>query len=365
MEPFKNLFNEKSVNHIASSIKKAYQPFPSSAFVKKVLPQIKDEELKGRVRVISKILHDFLPEFPEAAKILAATIQSKRNPNGLSGFSAWPLTQYVEDFGLSHWKESMAALKSITTVMSAEFAIRPFLIQQKDETLDLLMQWASDPNVHVRRLCSEGSRPLLPWGQRLKEVQKKPELTIPILRKLKCDPELYVRKSVANHLNDIAKDHPKIVIKELQAWLKQDPQNKNIQWIVKHASRSLIKNGNKDALSLLGVKPASAEKIKLEITPSEVKMGGHIEIMFSAVAKREEKWLVDYIVHHQKSNGSLSPKVFKWTIKNVEKGQISLIKKHGFKKITTRKYYPGEHHIEIQLNGSPVIKKKFHLKKSV
>ncbi len=361
MEPFKNLFNADSIRATASEIKSKHPAFQNEDFLACVLPQIESQEMKTRVKTISKALGEFLPEFPHAVKILTSATKSEKNPTGLSGFQVWPFTQFVEDFGGDYWKISLESLKQLTTVMSAEFAIRPFIIAQQDKTLKLLLEWTKSTNVHVRRLCSEGSRPLLPWGQRLKEIQKNPELTLPILRALKNDPELYVRKSVANHLNDITKDHPRLIVEELKKWNREQPKNKEIYWITRHALRTLIKAGDKNALALLGIKNANAKGPKLQINPAAIKMGASITISFQVTAVKKEKWLIDYIVHHKKANGTHSPKVFKWTERQVVKGPISLLKKHSFKKITTRKYHTGEHYIEIQLNGKPVIKKKFQL----
>lgn len=363
MSSFKDFYNPRSIRSMANSIQKAFPAFDTQAFLKVALPPLKNKEMKDRVRWISKSLQEFLPQdFQKSSKILVASLQSEKNPSGINGFLAWPLTQFIEDFGLENFQDSMNSLKEMTKVMSAEFAIRPFLIKYEKESISLLNEWAKDQNVHVRRLVSEGTRPRLPWGQRLFHFQKNPKICLGLLRQLRLDPEIYVRKSVANHLNDISKDHPEFLIHELSKWVKEYPNDPKIKWIVKHALRSLIKQGNADTLSLLGFKKAKIRAPRLEISPAKLKFGNSIKITFSALSEVAEKWLIDYVIYHKKANGELKPKVFKWTTKTLSKNEkISLSKNHAFRKISTRQYYAGKHLVEIQVNGARVSRKEFIL----
>jgi 3-methyladenine DNA glycosylase AlkC len=258
---------------------------------------------------------------------------------------------------------SLATLKELTKAMSAEFAIRPFLLKHRDLSLKTLAEWAADENVHVRRLASEGTRPRLPWGQRLPDFQRNPEACVGLLRQLKLDPEIYVRKSVANHLNDFSKDHPDWLVKELASWQKEFPKNAGVQWIIRHACRGLIKAGHPGALALIGIKAAKIMDPALKLKPAVLQMGRSLEIRFSARAERKESWLIDYAIHHRKSNGGMKPKVFKWTRRNMAAGEkLEIGKAHRFMPISTRKYYAGKHEVEIFVNGKSVARKAFILK---
>jgi 3-methyladenine DNA glycosylase AlkC len=281
-------------------------------------------------------------------------------PRGLSGFLAWPLAQYIEEFGLSYPEDSLGALKEITKEMSAEFAVRPFLLKFPTETLNVLKNWANDPNAHVRRLVSEGTRPRLPWGQRLPHFLADPSHCLPLLRMLRDDPEIYVRKSVANHLNDISKDHPDLLVKEMRAWLKG--ASKERRWVVRHACRSLIKAGHGPCLDLLGFSPAGISAARLNVSPQRLILGGQLALGFTAIPTRDESWLIDYAVHHRKANGRTSAKVFKWKVLKVQKGKaVEIQKKHAIRVISTRRYYDGKHAVEILVNGQPVAKAGFWL----
>lgn len=363
MEKLKEAFNAQSVEHLANLLVAAHPKFPSREFSRRVLSNLAELELKDRVRLIARAIAEFLPPEPRRAlPILEAVIKTENLPEGVAGFQAWPLTQVVEDIAIEEPELALATLQKLTTVMSAEFAIRPFLIQHQALSLRTLKKWARDPDVHVRRLVSEGTRPRLPWGQRIPAFQKNPEICLPFLKILRRDPELYVRKSVANHLNDFSKDHPDWLVKELAKWNAEYPMCPRISWIVRHACRSLIKAGHPAALRLQGFSPAKVANASLRLAATKVKMGEGITFTFSARAARSEAWLVDYAIHHRKSNGESKPKVFKWTKASLTKGdELVLEKRHRFVEISTRKYYPGIHHVEVFVNGKSVGKKPFVL----
>jgi len=363
LEKLKEAFNAESVNRLAELLAAAHPNFPARDFSRRILRTLPQLELKDRVRLIAKAIAEFLPPEPvRALPILEAVIKTENHPRGVAGFQAWPLTQVVEDIAITEPELALATLQKLTTVMSAEFAIRPFLIEHQRLTLSTLKKWARDPNVHVRRLVSEGTRPRLPWGQRIPVFQKDPSICLPLLKILRRDPEIYVRKSVANHLNDFSKDHPDWLVQELATWISEYPECPRISWIVRHACRSLIKAGHPAALQLQGFSPAKVENVRLKVSPAKVKMGGEITVNFSAKAARSEAWLVDYAVHHRKKNGETKPKVFKWTKATPKAGEkISLEKRHRFVEISTREYYAGIHEVEVFVNGQTVGKKPFLL----
>jgi 3-methyladenine DNA glycosylase AlkC len=269
----------------------------------------------------------------------------------------------VAKYGLEHYDLSMQALYQMTKRFTAEGAIRPFLQKYPEQTLEILSEWAEDENCHVRRLVSEGTRPRLPWAMQLKQFIEDPRPVLELLEKLKSDPELMVRRSVANNLNDIAKDNPDLVVKILRQWKKI--KDEGTQWLIRHAARTLVKKGNKDVLAILGYSPKvdiSISKIKLD--NSTVKMGEALNFSFEvkSTAKQAQNLVIDYVIHHVKANGKLTPKVFKLINKNLESGQaLKISKTHPFRFITTRKYYPGKHALEIQVNGSSYGKVSFEL----
>ena len=232
-----------------------------------------------------------------------------------------------------------------------------------DEMMKQLQEWITHENVHVRRLVSEGTRTRLPWAGRLPEFQKDPTPVIALLEQLKTDPELYVRRSVANNLNDIVKDHPDRVVDLLLEW--NNTEDEGTKWIVKHASRTLVKQGHPGALKLLGFDP----DVKVSVTelscPPSAKIGGETHFSFSVKnnEKKPANLMIDFVVHYMKSNGKQNPKVFKLAQKELAAGASEdFRKKLALVQRTTRKHYAGQHHIEVQINGQSHGKVAFELK---
>ena len=203
-------------------------------------------ELKQRVRHITRVLHNFLPErFSDAAKILTEISIELKKEERPQGFAHIFLPDYVECFGLDYPEEALSALGEITRLVSAEFAVRPFIVRYPQLSIRFLQSWSKSQDANVRRLASEGSRPRLPWAQTLAALRSDPTPVLPILENLKADPSLYVRKSVANHLNDIAKDHPALVLNIAKKWQGRHPAT---DWIIKHGCRTLLKGGNREVM---------------------------------------------------------------------------------------------------------------------
>lgn len=362
---FKHIYDKNLLELIAQKIKKVYPAFSEKEF-KSILKQMLTLEMKARVYLIRDKLHELLPQdFVKSSEILLKSTED----GTLTGFAIWPYTEFVQSYGLEHVKESLRVLKELTKLFTSEWAVRPFLKKDFKTTYNFLKTYTKDENAHVRRWVSEGTRPRLPWGQRLGEFIKKPDLSFELLDKLKFDSELYVRKSVANHLNDLTKDHPDKVVDILSQWNQQakKPEDiKNIQWITKHALRTLIKEGHGKALSLLGVNSKVAVNLKkLKLHKKEIKLGEHIDFSFELIstAPKEQSLIIDYIVHFMKANGKTAPKVFKLKNIHLKANQKILIqKKHPIKPITTRTYYAGQHHLEIQVNGNVYLKESWRLK---
>ncbi|MEA2069325.1 MAG: hypothetical protein U9P12_09000, partial [Verrucomicrobiota bacterium] len=227
-----------------------------------------------------------------------------------------------------------------------------------------LEKWCIDPDAHVRRLVSEGSRPRLPWGRQLPQFIADPSPVFQLLEKLKDDPSEYVRRSVANNLNDISKDHPDTVIACCRQWEKNAGTER--QWIIRHATRTLVKAGHPDVFGLLGFTESPRIDFQsLDVSPKEIPLGGTIE--FKAVLRSESKNMqrvvVDYAIHHMKANGKTSPKVFKFQSLEIAPGEtIALSRHHAIKPIATRKYHPGKHAIEILINGKTFARTGFTLR---
>jgi 3-methyladenine DNA glycosylase AlkC len=261
---------------------------------------------------------------------------------------------FVAEYGLEDFEISMQIQYELTQRFTAEFSIRPFLERYPDATLERLKVWTKDPSVHVRRLVSEGTRPRLPWASRLRRFQQDPGPVLELLELLKDDAELYVRRSVANNLNDIGKDHSSILVETARRWMKNATDERH--WLVRHALRSAVKRADPDALALLGFgDDANISVENASITPARAAMGGSVEIAFDVRNQdsQSRRLLVDYRVHFVKSSGKTSPKVFKLkTVSLAPQENIRMEKSISLAEKTTRKHYPGTHKVEVVLNGA-------------
>lgn len=360
----KHMYSTDLLKSYVTELSKVYPEFDKKKFLEISKPMLK-LEMKDRVRLIRDQFTVALPvKYPQALKILLKSLEGGK----LSGFALWPMTEFVQTYGLDHIELSLKALKKMTPLFTAEWAIRPFIKKDLNTSMNFLKECVLDSNEHVRRWASEGSRPRLPWGERLHVFIEKPKLSIDLISPLKFDPSLYVRKSVANHLNDIAKDHPELVVKTLKSWeasAKTIDETNRIQWTINRALRTLIKNGYPQALELVGVNTSAAIEIDhLKLRSTELKVGESLTFEFKIISRAQklENIVLDYSIHFQKSNGQLASKVFK--LKNLKlrpNESLKVIKNHSLREITTRKYYPGEHALEIQVNGKPMAKKKWTL----
>ena len=361
---FKLWINESVVKKIAKAIEGEYPEFKTKEFVK-LSKHLDPLELKGRVLLITSELKKFLPEeYKKALPILVKAMEK----GDLTGFTLWPFSEYISQFGLDHFDDSLKAMYRLTERFTAEFAIRPFLLKDHKKVLRTLDKWVDDKNVHIRRWISEGTRPLLPWGQRIPLFVMDPTHTLLFLDKLRYDEELYVRKSVANHLNDIAKNHPQVVIDVLQMWSKDVPKEHQdkIEWIKRHALRTLIKKGHPGALKLMGVEGAAKVKVgEISLNQKKFKIGDKLqfEIEITSTSSMTQKLVVDYAIDFVKANGKKGKKVFKLkTFELAGKESVTLTKSHSLKEITTMTYYSGIHHLTIQVNGEMMKSCEFSLK---
>ncbi|MCM2369130.1 DNA alkylation repair protein [Aporhodopirellula aestuarii] len=363
------LFNRDRVEYLAALFHAADNDFDGTSFVRDTMRRLTDLELKERIVHIAANLENYLAaDYRVAAKQIVTALPPPLDPaktdNDFGDFIFAPLGEFVVRNGLDkkHLKLSLRTLKAITQRFSMEDAIRYFINAYPAETMNELAKWSTDSHYHVRRLASEGTRPLLPWSKRL---ELDPTAAIPILDTLHADPTRLVTRSVANHLNDIAKSHPKDVLTTLKRWQAQKLQSPNeLAWMTKHALRTLIKQGHPQALKLLGFRSKpSIEVSQFSITQRRIKPGEAIEFSFSVRALRDEALLIDYVIDFVKANGKRSTKVHK--LKQIELAKdnaVTLHKKHVLRaNATTYTLYPGTHHVTLQINGQAFDSASFEL----
>ena len=364
--PFKDHVNANALDQIATAISAAHPGFDAASFTGETAAGLDALELKARIDHVAHALARHLPApFPEASRLLcraAATAAALGRP--LTTWTGWPCVAFVEHHGLEHPEAALDALACLTPYASAEFAVRPYIEHHPEATWPRLHAWVHSDDVHLRRLASEGTRPRLPWGRQLVALRKDPLPTIPLLDTLREDPEEYVRRSVANHLNDISKDHADLAIAIARRWTQEG--GIHVERVVRHALRDLVKAGHPDALALRGAGPAGALDVAdLRIVTPVVTLGEALRFELSLVSRAGEavRAIVDYVVHHRRANGSLGAKVFKLTIRTLAPGErVTLSRVQPMRAITTRRYYPGEHRLEIQVNGARLAGAPFELR---
>lgn len=374
MEPFKNLINAQTVHSASRHLGRVWAGFDAARFEHLAISGLEALELKARVHHLCAALEATLPEdFDRAAGILESSLApalpgedlSALRPSdaGLAGWIVWSMGEFVVRRGIAQPERALAALHALTQRFTAEFAIRPFIVAHPQLSFATLMSWTGDPSAHVRRLVSEGSRPRLPWGLQLKALIADPSPTLPLLQALQDDASPYVRRSVANHLNDIARDNPAVFSQWLAQHLPEASAERRA--LLKHASRTLIKRGHARVLKAWGLGQCYRGEAQLRIQPRQVELGGAVvlELTLQSSAARPQPLVIDYVVHHVKADGGTSPKVFKgWALTLPAHGRQVLTKTHSLKPVTTRRYMAGRHRVEIQVNGTVVSSDSFLLK---
>lgn len=356
-EALKNQFGRDVPRTIAAMVQAVYPAFDREAFLRSALEGYEDLELMQRGQKIAQALHHYLPrDYAQAAAVLMGSLHQQHDRDmgqSLGSFLFLPHTQFVATYGLAYFDVSMQALHALTQRFTAEFSIRPFLERHPEATLGQLRRWATDPSAHVRRLVSEGTRPRLPWAPRLRAFQKDPSPVLALLELLKDDPDLYVRRSVANNLNDIGKDHPQLLADTAQRWLQGASAQR--RWLVGHALRSAVKRGEPGALQVLGFgKTAKVLVRAAQVTPTRARVGGRVDIAFEVhnPHTRAQRVLVDCCVHYVKANGQTSAKVFKLKTLELAGGDtVPLRKRLSLAQLSTRKHYAGLHRVEVLING--------------
>lgn len=356
-EKLKNLFNAQVVCAIASDLRRAYRPFRERAFADACIRPLSRLELTQRAWHVADTMQRFLPSpFSSAAALLVDSLGpelTRSDQFGLEPLRHMPHVFFVQKYGLDDFETSMRLQYELTKRFSAESSIRAFLVRYPKETYSRLQEWAQDENVHVRRLVAEGTRPRLPWAPRLRAFQTDPKPVIALLERLKDDPERYLQRSVANNLNDISKDHPEIAVEVCRRWAVHAAPGR--AWVVKHALRSLAKQGHRGALELMGVGNNPRVRInKVRISPTRVEVGNTVRFSFEieSAGRTRQELLIDYAVHFVKANQSTRAKVFRLRrLVLAPSARLTLASSISLERMTTRRHYPGLHRIDALING--------------
>lgn len=375
-ESFKNMFNEQFFDNFTQDLKLVINDFDVDDFISQIMDnEWKGKEFKQRIAHITRVLKKFLPaDYKEAiAKILELldcvahtlpdfSIIDDEKFGLLTLDYGLILDNYVEQYGLDDYETSIKAIEKITQFTTCEFVTHPFILKYPNKMMAQMLAWSKHEHWGVRRLASEGCRPRLPWAMTLPNLKKDPSPIIPILENLKNDPARFVRLSVANNLNDIAKDNPELVILLAKKWYGESAE---VDWVVKHGCRTLLKQGNSEAMEIFGlgdVKDLFIENI--QVSTPKVKVGDFLEFSFNLLnnSKKKTKVRLEYGLYYQKENGTLSKKVCKISEKEYAGNSVTKIsRKHSFRVVTTRKFHLGLHQVTIIVNGNEFEKNDFEL----
>jgi len=351
MEPLKNVYSPAFLDALSSSMLVAQPNFDTAKFKRLIFDNSwKDKALKARMQHISESLHACLSDHLAgnvAALQIANTELNQRHK--MQGFEAMFFPDYVARFALQDFDMAMPALAFFTQLSSAEFAIRPFILRYPEATMQQMLLWAKHENEHVRRLASEGCRPRLPWAMQLPNFIQDPSPIFPMLALLKNDESAYVRRSVANNLNDIAKDHPELVSQTAKEWMGK---NQHTDKLIKHACRTLLKQAHPQTLALFGYTPADHIQLVDFRHTSEVPWHGEQQFSFTLLSQAPlGKIRLEFAISFMKKNGQPSRKVFQISEFETKDMNKNISKTFSFKPISTRTYYPGRHRLDIILNG--------------
>jgi 3-methyladenine DNA glycosylase AlkC len=359
------LLNAAAVDGLAECLAEAV-PGGEFTAVRRSASQLTELGLRERSDLVRDAL---LSDLPGGYDELDAIVHTALKNPGFTGWMIWPVgeaasARALEAGGGPAFDGALALLAELTPRLTSEFGIRPLLDADLERALPAVLAWTTHPDEHVRRLASEGTRPLLPWAKRVRAIIARPESTVDILHALRHDESAYVRRSVANHLNDISRGDPELAAAVAAEWLQGDPDARTRR-LVRHGLRTLIKKGHPRALALLGFAPVAGVSVdgpRLDATTVAIGDGLRFSGTLSNTGAEPARLAIDYVIHHQKANGTLSPKVFKLTTKTLAPGEeLSFVRTHSFKVITTRVYHPGEHTIELQVNGETFGKTTFGL----
>jgi 3-methyladenine DNA glycosylase AlkC len=361
----KNIYSRAFVAQIAAEITAAHPDFDTPRFIALVFDeQWQNLELKQRIRHISHCLRQVLPaDYPAAVAALVRTVEHMTARDGERLTFEWGVfPDFVEAFGADDPDTSLPALEVLTRLASAEFAIRPFLLRYPARTFAQMLRWAEHSSPMVRRLASEGFRPRLPWGMGVPTLKKDPSPILPVLERLKNDPAETVRRSVANNLNDISKEHPQLVLDLAARWLGHSPET---DWVVRHACRGLLKKGDATALAHFGFEKGAAGIVFEDLVcDAVVKIGGTLAFSFSIknAGAQSRNVRLEYAIQYLTGSGKISRKVFKIKELEMKAGFAEVVvRRQRFTDFTTRKHFPGGHRLELLANGATLAAATFEV----
>ena len=351
---FKELYSKKFYDFFAQACNEILSDFDTQKFTALIFcEQFDGYEFKQRVSHTTTVLHQFMPEqFEQAAKLILTLVKHFEDLGVKADSLEYLfLPEYIERYGINEYGSAVSAFEVITPFITCEFAVRPFIVKYEQQMLEQMILWTTHKNNRMRRLASEGSRPRLPWGIALISLKKEPAPLLPIFDQLKEDECELVRRSVANSINDIAKDNPDFVIHFAR---KHYGKSKNTDRLIKHACRTLLKKGNPDVLELFGFNSRDINISEFCLKQPIIEIGSELEFSFSIQNRSSlsKKLRLEYGIYYQKNNGNLSRKVFKISERNIRADEIySVTRKQSFKVVTTRKLYSGAHQVSLIVNG--------------
>lgn len=353
-EQLKDIYTKDFLLEFSRKVQSVYRAFHTEDFVASIMDETWDTlALKARTRRISEKLGVFLPNRYEDALDILFEIA-----DDCVGFPYLFFPDFVAVYGQEekHWALSMRALENFTQKSSSEFAIRPFLLRDPERVMKHMTAWAKHSNEHVRRFASEGCRPRLPWGEALPVFKKNPTPVLSVLELLKEDSSLYVRKSVANNLNDIAKDNASLVLETARRWSGKNP---GTDWIIRHGCRTLIKKANPEAMKLFGYAKEALLTTHASIStqPAILTIGESCKLQYEVEIRQGEAvhLRIEYGIDFVKSKGVTSRKSFLLSDKTVSGGaHLEGTRNHDWTDLTTRRHYPGDHQIVLLVNGQEV-----------
>jgi 3-methyladenine DNA glycosylase AlkC len=346
MADFRDEFSPELVERLGAEIQRAWPGFPTEPWLQ-AGAGLDPLALMARVDHLAAALGELLPApFPAAAEVLHRALDSET----FTGWMTLPCGYFVAAKGIDDPETALPLLAALSPRFSSEGPIRPFIERHPAIAYRHLREWTTHPHEHVRRLVSEGTRPRLPWARHLKSHIADPRLSIDLLDRLFDDPSEYVRRSVANHLNDISKDHPEVALDVARRWGERSTHG---DFVLRRGLRTLVKRGDPTALGLLGYGGAGAiTLVALECAPDRVAIGGEVTITAQLTADRPTRAAIDYVVHYQGVNGPKAGRVFKLTSRDLHPGEPeTIVRRHRFGHVSIRRIHPGPHRIELQVNG--------------
>jgi 3-methyladenine DNA glycosylase AlkC len=335
--PLKNIYSPTFFEQFIVILQQVLPQFKKQSFINQVFDtQWETKELKQRMRHIATALKEHLPEtYPEQVAVIVRLIDQLKENGIKAGFEYMFFPDFIEQYGLNDLKTSLEAMEMVTQFTSCEFAVRPFLLKYPDQVMAQMLKWSQHAHSHVRRFSSEGCRPRLPWAMAIPGLKKDPSPIFPILENLKADESLFVRKSVANNLNDIAKDHPEAVVQMVQDW---KGANKETDWIIKHGCRTLLKKAHSSAYRLFGLDSAGACEVhNLKLDKTKLKIGDRLVFSFDVkTGKTASKLRLEYAVYYVKAAGKESRKIFQLKENMFEPKTVYALKRNNGSRILPR-----------------------------